>query len=143
MEKAPKTYLETLDGETIELLEEYKGKPLLIIFFNIKCLGCTSRGIPLAYDYMNEFKGLSVIGIHSNFNNKNIGKQDILDIFTTKILPFPIYFDKENKAYDDFHCEGTPHWILINRNGEIYRSVFGSQWGAQNRLPYALADLVG
>ena len=142
MQKATLIHLTSLDGKPTELLSQYEGSPILILFFNIQCLGCTGRAIPLAYEYMQEFEGLKVVAIHSRFNEPKVIKQDILDIFTSKTLPFPIYFDKGHEAYDQYECEGTPHWILIDKDGNIYRSIYGSQDGAQTRLGYALADLV-
>ena len=142
MQKATPIQLKTLEGDPISLLEQYKNKPLLILFFNLQCLGCTGRAIPLAYEYLHEFEGLEVLAIHSQFNDKEVTKQEILDIFTSKSLPFPIYFDKGHEAYSQYECEGTPHWILVNKDGYVYRSIYGSQNGAQTRLGYALADLV-
>ena len=133
----------TLDKEIVYLNELYKNKNLLILFFNIQCLGCTGRAIPLAYKLNKEFKNIEVIAIHSNFSDHEIKKQDILDIFTIKTLPFSIYFDNGKKLFEEFKCEGTPHWILISQEGEIIRSIFGSQEGAQNRLYYALDEVNG
>ena len=50
--------------------------------------------------------------------------------------------DKQHKVYDQFNAEGTPQWLLITNRGELYRSIFGSQEGAQNRLSYAIETLV-
>lgn len=135
-------WLDSLDGTKLNLLEKYSNEPLLLLFYNNRCLGCTGRAIPLAYQYMNEFSGLRVIGVHSNFNNEEVNKEDILNIFTTKELPFPIYIDRKHEVYDQFECEGTPQWILINRKAEIIKSIFGSQEAAQNRLPYAITELI-
>lgn len=142
MNKVIEIPVESLEGKVLNLLNEYPGKPLLLLFYNNRCLGCTGRAIPLAYDYMQEMTELQVIGIHSNFNNEVVTKEDILNIFTSKSQPFPIYIDKEHEVYDKFECEGTPQWILINKQGNVFRSIFGSQDGAQNRLSYALDELL-
>ncbi len=142
MKKIKDINVSTLNGETVNLMDVYKNKPMLILFFNLKCLGCVGRGIPLAYDFMQEFVGLNVMAIHSKFTDEVFTKEDILDIFIDNALPFPIYFDNEHDVYDQFECEGTPHWITINRTGEIHRSLFGSQENASNRLGYVLQDLM-
>ncbi|HLV40603.1 hypothetical protein [Xanthomarina sp.] len=134
--------LSTLDGEPIDLIAAYAKKPLLILFYNNQCLGCTGRAIPLAYNLSKSYPALSVVGIHSTFGNQNFSKQDILDVFTSKELPFPIYFDQHHKYFDFFNCEGTPHWILLNENAEIFRSFYGSQENSQNRLYYAIEELL-
>lgn len=133
--------VQDFDHKELDLIKTFNGKPILIIIYNNQCLGCTGRAIPLAYEYQQEFKNLQVIGIHSNFGNNTITEKDIKSIFTIDELPFPIYIDNDHKVYDQFESEGTPQWVLINREGFLYRSIFGSQTGSQNRLNYALEDL--
>ena len=111
------------------------------MFYNNACLGCTGRAIPLAYQFKQDYKDIEVIGIHSNFTSNDVSREDILSIFTINELPFPIYIDKDHKMYDFFDSEGTPQWILLTSKGEVYRSIFGSQDNAQNRLYYALENL--
>ena len=139
--KTDKIIIKSLDGETVDLMEIYHGKPLLILFFNIQCLGCVGRAIPLAYDYLQEFNNLNVVAIHTTFGKETVTKDDIVDIFTSKELPFPIYFDIEKTNYEKFECEGTPHWILLDKDGNVSKSIFGSQDGSQTRLIYALEEL--
>ncbi|MCX7551862.1 TlpA family protein disulfide reductase [Xanthomarina sp. F2636L] len=142
MEQIENILVNTLDAETIDLINEYKSKPLLILFYNNQCLGCTGRAIPLAYQFSKEYPKLSVVAIHSSFGNQSISKQDILGIFTSKEVPFPIYFDQQSKWFDFFKCEGTPHWILLNDKAQVFRSFYGSQDNAQNRLYYAIEELL-
>jgi len=139
--KTEKITVKSLDGNTLNLMDIYRGKPLLVLFFNIHCLGCVGRAIPLAYDYLQEFKDLNVVAIHTTFGKEMISKDDILNLFTMKELPFPIYFDIEKTNYETFECEGTPHWILLDKEGNPTRSIFGSQDGSQTRLIYALEEL--
>jgi len=129
------------ENNEVDLLEKYPNKPILLLFYNNACLGCTGRAIPLAYQFKQDYKNIEVIGIHSNFTSNDVSKKDILSIFTIKELPFPIYIDKNHKMYDFFNSEGTPQWILLTSKGEVYRSIFGSQDNAQNRLYYALENL--
>lgn len=131
-----------LDNNKIDLLFKYAGIPLVMIIYNNKCLGCTGRAIPLAYKYQQENKAIQVIGIHSNFGNEEVSKDDIKSIFTSGETAFPIYVDKNHKVYDQFNSEGTPQWILITREGKLFRSIYGSQDGAQNRMSYAIESLI-
>lgn len=140
-ELIPSINVRDFQENEVDLLQKYEGKPILIIIYNNRCLGCTGRAIPLAYEYQKEFKNLQVIGIHSNFDTKKVTELDIKSIFTINELPFPIYIDPNHEVYDQFNAEGTPQWLLINSKGEMYRSIFGSQSGAQNRLSYALDQL--
>lgn len=131
-----------LDQKATDLIATYPNQPLLLLFYNNRCLGCTGRAIPLANEFQKQYKSIKVIGIHSNFTDNNTTKADIKSIFTINHLPFPIYIDNNHKVYDDFNCEGTPQWVLITKSGMLYRSIFGSQLGAQNRLSYALEALI-
>lgn len=141
MKKTPDLKVKTLENEPINLTEKYSGQNVLVLFYNNDCLGCTGRAIPLAYDIMQEFNKLEVIAVHSNFS-RTFSTSELLSIFTAKESPFPIYVDEEHKVYDLLKCEGTPHWIILNKEGEIYKSFFGSQANAQTRLWYALNELI-
>ena len=131
-----------LDGRKVDLLTEYKDKALVLILYNNSCLGCTGRAIPLAYDFQQENASIQVIGIHSNFGKNTTTKEDIKSIFTSDEVPFPIYMDENHQVFDQFESAGTPQWVLITPKGELFRSIFGSQDGAQNRLFYAIEELV-
>lgn len=134
--------LSSLDGDTLsvnDLLKE--GKVNLMLFYNTYCLGCTGRAIPFAYELTQEFPELNLIVIHSNFGNQSFSKSEILDIFTTKISPFAIYVDPKAEAYNFYECEGTPHWVILDQSLAVFRSIFGSQNQAQQRLWYAVESL--
>lgn len=142
MNRVDKIQVKTLEDELTDLMQEYANSPMLVLFFNIRCLGCVGRAIPLAYDYSNEFPNLKVVAIHTSFGKEVVTKNDIMGIFTTKEMPIPIFFDINQDNYTKFECEGTPHWLMFNKKGELFRSFYGSQDGAQTRLMYALDELV-
>ena len=131
-----------LDGRKIDLLTEYKDKALVLIIYNNSCLGCTGRAIPLAYDFQQKNPSIQVIGIHSDFGGAKTTKEAIKSIFTSGEVPFPIYMDENHQVFDQFESAGTPQWILITPKGDLFRSIFGSQDGAQNRLFYAIEELI-
>lgn len=141
--KIHKVIVSDLNNESINLMEEYIGKNLLLLIYNNQCLGCVGRAIPLAYDFDQLFSELVVIGIHTNFGTVTTTKKEIESIFTIDNLPFPIYLDENHEVFDQFESAGTPQWVIVKSNGTLNRSFFGSQEGAQNRLRYALEDLLG
>lgn len=130
------------DNNNINLLDQYNGKNLLLIIYRNQCLGCAGRAIPLANDFQEEFKELQVIGIHTNFGKEKTTKEEVLSIFTKDEFPFPIYLDQNHEVYDQFESDGTPQWLIITPGKMLYRSIFGSQVGEQNRIKYALEDLM-
>jgi len=132
----------TLDKETVVLNSLLKrDRPNLILFYNTYCLGCTGRAIPFAYELTKDFHELNLIVIHTNFGNQTFSKAEILDIFKSKNAPFDIFIDPQAKAYEHFDCEGTPHWVVLDKDIQRFRSIFGSQTHAKQRLFYALESL--
>ncbi|MFD1014776.1 TlpA family protein disulfide reductase [Winogradskyella rapida] len=131
-----------LEGNAVDLMQTYKDKILVLIIYNNACLGCTGRAIPLAYELQQTFPSIQVVGIHSNFPGREATEESIKAIFTSGEIPFPIYIDPNHQVYDQFKSEGTPQWILIAENAHQFRSIFGSQANAKNRLYYALESLV-
>ena len=132
-----------LDGNAVDLISAYQNKVLLLIIYNNDCLGCTGRAIPLAYEFQQTFPSIQVLGIHADFKNREGTKDNIKSVFTSGEIPFPIFIDRDHQVYDQFESEGTPQWVLISEQGELFRSIFGSQANAKNRLFYALESLVG
>ncbi|WP_147676919.1 TlpA family protein disulfide reductase [Algibacter pacificus] len=131
-----------LDGHAVDLMTAYKNKVLLLIIYNNDCLGCTGRAIPLAYEFQQEYPEIQVVGIHADFINRAASKASIKAIFTSGEIPFPIYIDKQHRVYNELKAEGTPQWLLISEKGELFRSIFGSQDNAKNRLFYAIQNLI-
>ncbi len=143
MDSIPHINVLDLDGVPVDLIDLYKNQILLLIIYNNDCLSCTGRAIPLAYEFQQEFPSIQVVGIHADFVGRTGDKANITAIFTSGELPFPIYIDRDHQVYDQFSSEGTPQWVLLAADGTVFRSVFGSQANAKNRLYYALESLVG
>ena len=117
-----------------------KDKLNLVLFYNTNCLGCTGRAIPLAYRLSQENDFISLIVIHSNFRPALFDSEEILSIFTDQKSPIEVYREERNELYSFFECEGTPHWLLMDGEGEILHTFFGSQDGAQLKLEYAIRE---
>ena len=129
----PTIYRRSEPGRIIELR--------LLVFYNNQCLGCTGRALPFAYVLKNDFPDVEVIGIHCDFTKVETTSEEIIGIFTSGTVPYPIYKDIDLTLYKGFECAGTPHWILLDKNGDVINSIFGSQQGAQNRLIYSLEEI--
>lgn len=118
------------------------GQSKLLLFFNKNCLGCTGRAIPFAYELMKQYTNLHIHVIHSDFGKSETNFDELNALFSSGQAPFPIFHDKGASLYHHFQCQGVPHWILLDNQANVYRSIFGSQNGAQNRLSYALDELL-
>lgn len=133
--------VQKLDGAMLDLKEQFPEAPMLLLFYNSDCLGCTGRALPYAYQLSKDFPELAVIALHVDFGRVH-SESEILEVFTSGQAPFPLFRDIDRKLYQAFKCEGTPHWILLDRDKTVVNSIFGSQDQAQNRLQYGIAELL-
>lgn len=124
----PTWYIETIDESQLPVYENFEGKPLLILFFYLGCPGCVGRAIPYANGIVHEYKNqINVLGIHSNFEGPEYSDQEIKDRLKELYVKFPVYRDAGlATTFHQYKAAGTPHWILVNKNGDIVRSLFGS-----------------
>ena len=121
---------------------DYRSKPLLLLFFNIGCAGCTGRAVPYTLELNERYPGLQIAALHASFAASSTYPdsqvQAVLDYFK---VPYPVYLDQGSATFDAYQAEGTPHWVLIDAEGRIAKSFFGSMEGAIQRLEYTLAEL--
>ena len=121
-------------------------RPGLIQFFNLECPGCVSRGIPFMRQLHAEFgEKVSLTAIHTSRGHRFYPREQVelqLLKFAREYakLPFPVALDLDGSVADFWHTEGTPHWLAFAPGGELLRSVYGSQEGAQTRLEYLLGE---
>lgn len=124
------------------VLESFLGRPLLLLFWNVGCSGCTGRALPLTLTLGAEYPDLAIVAIHSVFGRGQTQPSDtiraVVDYFA---LPYPVLEDDGDRTFQAYGAEGTPHWILIRGDGTVDRSIFGSMDGARQRLRYALQEL--
>ncbi|WP_460218149.1 peroxiredoxin family protein [Psychroserpens sp. MEBiC05023] len=119
--------LVSIFGDDIPKLENLQGKPLLILFFYLGCPGCKGRAIPFANKLVYENTPIHIIGIHSRFEGKVYSNEELKQAKDEFYIRFPYYSDKNHDdTFKSFEAGGTPHWILLNKDGEIVQSIFGS-----------------
>ncbi len=115
-------------GNKIPKVTDFKGKPLLILFFNLGCPSCKGRALPFANSIIVD-KGnkINIIGIHSNFEGSEYTTEDFETVKKEFYVRFPLYKDNNNlNTFRAYQAGGTPHWILLNKEGKIEYSIFGS-----------------
>ena len=120
-------HLETIFGDDIPTLKSLKDKPLLVLFFYLGCPGCKGRAIPFANKLVYEKTPIHIIGIHSRFEGKEYSKTELKSAKDDFYIRFPYYSDKNNnETFKVFEAGGTPHWVLLNKEGKVILSIFGS-----------------
>jgi len=131
-----------------ETLAEPKtwGQAGLVMFFNLECPGCVSRGIPVLKRLDKDYPELKIMLIHTAFGHKHYSRDEVvptLKQFAENFakLSFPIALDLDGSIAKHYEAAGTPHWLLFSKEGKLIKSLFGSQDNTQNRLEYALESL--
>ncbi len=121
-------------------------RPGLVQFFNLECPACVSRGIPFMKRLHAEFGGaVNLLAVHTSRGHRAYPRGQVepqLLKFAREYarLPFPVALDLGGEVAEFWQTEGTPHWLAFAPGGELLRSVYGSQEGAQTRLEYLLAE---
>ena len=121
-------HLESIGQKDLPHYDSFKGKPLLILFFYLGCPGCVGRAIPfatkLAYEHGDK---MNVLGIHSNFEGPEYTNDEIIENLKSLHVRFPVFRDAGMATtFHDYQAGGTPHWVLVDKNGKVVRSIFGS-----------------
>lgn len=134
-------WLKPLDRQQPPQLIDLQGQYVLLLFYNLGCAGCMGRGLPLAQRIQDLYTELRVILIHSDFGRHTYPAEDIRQATEARITNLEQYRDQEHRTYDAFGAEGTPHWILLDPEGRIHRTFFGSTQAVQVRMDYVLREI--
>lgn len=144
-EKIPDWNLEPIFEKTLPSVKDFEGKPLLILFFSLGCPGCLGRAIPYANRIVFENGDkVNVIGIHTNFEGIDFTIQQFQIAIKEYYIRFPFYKDfNYDTTFLNFGAGGTPHWVLVDKEGIVIYSIFGSDPNnALLRLDYLINELI-
>ena len=124
----PDWSLEKIFEEEPPQKEAFLGKPLLILFFSLGCPGCLGRAIPYANRMVYELGDqIQVLGIHTNFESLDIPIEKFAKAREEFAIRFPFFKDKNyDTTFLNYGAGGTPHWILVDKDGTVVYSIFGS-----------------
>ncbi len=120
-----------------------EGRTTLLLFFNLGCDGCMMRALPVAREIARQYPEVALVGVHSNFGAFSHTREQVDTGLADLDLPFPVVVDDGHKTYNTYEAEGTPHWIVIDEEGVVRKSIFGSQPNALQRLEYTLIETFG
>lgn len=138
--------LDAIFDHEVPTIESYRGKPLLILIFSLGCPSCLGRAIPFANRIVYEkAKEMEVVGVHTNFEGLDFTKNHFIKAQEDFFMRFPIYKDKNyDTTFLNYGAGGTPHWILVDENGNVVYSIFGSDPNnALLRLDLKIEELLG
>lgn len=142
----PAWSLEPIFGEPqVPQLNDYLGKPLLLFFFSLGCPSCLGRALPYANRVVYENnEHIEVLGIHTNFEGVDVKRKRFEKAKEEFYIRFPIYKDKNfETTFLRYRAGGTPHWILVDKSGNVQYSIFGSDPNnALLRLDLKMAEVL-
>ena len=144
-EPLPDWRLEKIFDEDVPRKEDFSGKPLLILFFSLGCPGCLGRAIPYANRIVYENEGaINVLGIHTNFEGVDFSKEQFLKAKEEFHIRFPFFKDYNyDTTFLNYGAGGTPHWVLVDKQGLVVYSIFGSDPNnALLRLDYMINEQI-
>jgi len=127
-EPLPNWSLEGIFEQEVPQKNDFIGKPLLILFFSLGCPGCLGRAIPYANRIVYENgANINVLGIHTNFEAIDFPSEKFEKAKIDYHIRFPFFIDKNyDTTFLNYGAGGTPHWILVEKNGNVFYSIFGS-----------------
>ena len=122
---------------------DFGGRPLLVLFFSLRCLGCTARAVPFANRVVVE-RGdeVQVVGILTD-DEEQRPDEEAREAFERLHVRFPVFRDTGLAATAHaYEAAGTPHWVLAGPSGTAEASLFGSEPDRSLlRLGYYLDEL--
>ncbi|MCB9282829.1 MAG: TlpA family protein disulfide reductase [Lewinellaceae bacterium] len=137
----PDWHIELPDGTPGPDLTQYHGKNLLILFYSMGCPGCLGRAIPFSLQLQKAYPDLQLVAIHTHFERPRHTPEEIGQAALQLGVGYPVFLDKGLETASLYQAEGTPHWVLVGKEGELLKSIFGSMPNALQRLDLSLMEL--
>ncbi|MCX4245658.1 TlpA family protein disulfide reductase [Paraliomyxa miuraensis] len=113
---APTLAARTIDGEPVAL-SDFRGQVVLVNIWATWCKPCTKE-LPELARLQRELsaQGFTVLGV-------SIDKRQMLprvrSMVTAYQLGYPVLFDPESRAVNDWNVRGYPTTVLVGRDGTI------------------------
>lgn len=112
-----------------------RGRVVLLHAFQMLCPGCVAHGIPQATRVHELFarRDVVVVGLHTVFEHHAVMGAEALRVFMHEYrLPFPVGIDTASAqgavplTMSAYGLRGTPSMVLLDRQGHVRLSHFGS-----------------
>jgi hypothetical protein len=97
----------------------------------------------VSVEITRQYPGIQVIGVHTALGAFGRDPEQVVTSLSQFALNFPVVLDNDSAAYKTYQAEGTPHWVFMDANGQVIKSIFGSQPNALQRIEYTLIEMFG
>lgn len=131
---APDFILRDMDEKNVSL-SDYKGKVVLLTFWNMKCKDCIESMGPL--DEVNRMlgnKGLTIIAVNAD-NLEYVKPEKIVKYIKSKGHTFKVLFDETFSTSEAYTVVAIPMTYMIGRNGIISYIKYGKDdWTSKEHI---------
>lgn len=104
-------------------LSDYKGKLILVNFFTTWCTYCREE-MPAFQNIYNKYKDeVAVIGVNVQHDANEKPVSEVLNWLNNLNVTFPVVFDSDGTATDNYYINGYPTTYIISKEGEILAYV--------------------
>jgi peroxiredoxin len=139
IESSPAPALKTscwFNAEVDLSLDDFRGRVVVLIAFQMLCPGCVTRSIPLAQrlEQLFDQRELVVVGLHTVFEHHHVMTPAALEVFLAEYrIRFPVGVDSPDPTGADipltmqaYQMRGTPTLVLIDAEGRRRAQYFGA-----------------
>jgi peroxiredoxin len=116
---APDFSLQDLEGNTVNL-SDYKGKWLIISFWETGCMSCRST-LPHLEKYYQAMPSNKIGLISVNYKEKN--KITLISLIKNWGITFPVLLDDSGTVSNDYKISGFPTFFVLDGDGIIQKVV--------------------
>ncbi|HLI64609.1 MAG TPA: redoxin domain-containing protein [Terriglobales bacterium] len=115
-----------LDSSAPHHIADYRGKVVLIDFWEYTCINCIRDFTVLKRWYTKYHPyGFDIIGVHYGEFNIGFDVNNVRQAAERFKLPWPVVADQKGSTWKAYDSQGWPERYLINQQGQIVMNVFG------------------
>lgn len=118
---APDFELTTLSGQRVVLNEHKHNKPVYLKFWATWCSYCKAEMPHLQRIYDEYGEDIDIIAVNVGMNDS---VANITQFYQQQGYNLPTFFDQQGELTSRYGVVGTPHHVLIDREGKIAYRTF-------------------